>query len=740
MGKATIQSGGLDGKYNILYKISKIRMEAKITKLAENITIAESVELPVLEASLASVEATILDLQIQLNAAISDKNMDEIRKLTSYINTSRMQRDSEKSEVSGKKIEITSLKAEKTYLENNLPEDIVMERVWCADFNEEIVGDVGTIEVPGERLAPIIIKPGGNFGVAAANTPVTDGQITPVLGLSTAECFYNEAMMPGWQKWKSKYRLATITAIDNDRDTCEIVLDPAFSSQKDESGIAFNVNQSSIYEDVPIIYMRCNSYAFGVGNKVVVEFDGITPTVIGFESNPQECKWKRIMYFEPSFPTCRPYNLIDELWPERETSMKDPFVTPYQIIKIYKGVTYTLYTNPAAPKLVIQKPSEPLVEYLLAPIEELPPNGQEYDVKRLEVKSDVIYIHDYKYVKLISGGKYQQLSGGAKARIMSYDLDMVLINTVNITWPYGFAFLDAYWSSEKIYVVPGPELVGGGWSTIYEVIEFNHDWAYQKTTTINFKGVLITGWAKEKVIVCGYDMPDIYNNNVRLYWVAGFDANMNPLWSTSLGGKELLSVSSNGQHVIIGVLGDANVGGKIYLLDISTGYIVGTYTLPVENNIFTGYHMGEYPTVYSPAKLDMYKNKLYVGASLQHPYAGRTYDRVFIFDITAGIVLVKQGFPLFMKPLPLEGTVSGYEGPLDGYYYYYHSEMGVKGLSASKWGWWLSMDKKIIEQNGQVDEMGGTYIFDAGAEEITHIGWINPFADSDYGVLGTKIF
>src|SRR3972149_6494662 len=155
MGKATIQSGGLDGKYNILYKISKIRMEAKITKLAENITIAESVELPVLEASLASVEATILDLQIQLNAAISDKNMDEIRKLTSYINTSRMQRDSEKSEVSGKKIEITSLKAEKTYLENNLPEDIVMETVWCADFNEEIVGDVGTIEVDELDAGPL---------------------------------------------------------------------------------------------------------------------------------------------------------------------------------------------------------------------------------------------------------------------------------------------------------------------------------------------------------------------------------------------------------------------------------------------------------------------------------------------------------------------------------------------------------------------------------------------------------
>ena len=187
-------------------------------------------------------------------------------------------------------------------------------------------------------------------------------------------------------------------------------------------------------------------------------------------------------------------------------------------------------------------------------------------------------------------------------------------------------------------------------------------------------------------------------------------------------------------------MGDAYVGGRIYLLDISTGAVVTTYTLPVENNIFTGYHMGEYPTVYSPAKLDMYKNKLYVGAMLSHPYAGRTYDRVFIFDITTGFVLVKQGFPLFMSPLPLEGTVSGYEGPLDGFYYYYHSEMGVKGLSASKWGWWLSMEKIIISQNGQVDEKGGTYIFDPGAEEITSIGWINPFAGSDYGVLGTKIF
>lgn len=288
MGKATIQSGSVDGKYQILYHLNKTRMEARIATLAENIQTAESVELPVLEAALASVEAAILGLEGQLNTAINSNDIETILGLTSYLSTARLQRDSAKSEVSRKKAEILSLRSQKSFLENNLPADPSIE-AWCADMNVSLSGDVGTIEVPGERTHAIIIKPGGESGSEAAYIP-GDGQMTPVLGLSPEENFYNLAMLPGWQKWQPKYRVATITAIDNGTDTCDLVLDAAVSSQKDEGGTAFNVDSTHIYADVPVEYMSCNSSAFNVGDKVVVKFTTpTTPKVIGFESNPQTC-------------------------------------------------------------------------------------------------------------------------------------------------------------------------------------------------------------------------------------------------------------------------------------------------------------------------------------------------------------------------------------------------------------------------------------------------------------------
>lgn len=158
---------------------------------------------------------------------------------------------------------------------------------WCADLTEDLTGDVGLIEVPGESVA-FNIQPGyeGN----AAYNATRDGQLTPTLAMTPAAAFYNLAMLPGWQKWKPTYRYGTITAIDG--DLADVALDAATSTQQ-----SLGVNQASTLTDVPVEYMSCNGAAFEVGDEVLVKFTGqdwAMPVVVGFKDNPEICSGKFI--------------------------------------------------------------------------------------------------------------------------------------------------------------------------------------------------------------------------------------------------------------------------------------------------------------------------------------------------------------------------------------------------------------------------------------------------------------
>ncbi|TFH84729.1 hypothetical protein EQG41_20890, partial [Billgrantia azerbaijanica] len=152
---------------------------------------------------------------------------------------------------------------------------------WCADYTEDLSGEVATAEVPGE-IGQVIIKPG--FSDGAAWSPSADGAIQPALAGTPASVFYNLAMMPGWQRWRPTFRIATISNINE--DLCDITLDAATSSQQ-----GLPVNAQGSYTGVPIMYMDCNGAAFENGDRVLVAFSGSTeqPMVVGFEQEPREC-------------------------------------------------------------------------------------------------------------------------------------------------------------------------------------------------------------------------------------------------------------------------------------------------------------------------------------------------------------------------------------------------------------------------------------------------------------------
>lgn len=178
----------------------------------------------------------------------------------------------------------TSLEKRKQYLETNTPEDPTVE-AWCVDKTEDLTGEVGTIEINGERSAGLLIQPG--YDGNAAYTASRDGILQPSIAAAPETLLYNTMIFPGWQKWQPTYRLGTITAIDYDAGTCDIDLDPALSSAQ-----SLNINQTDTLSDVPIEYMTCNASAFEVGDDVLIKFtnqDWSSPKVIGFKDNPQSC-------------------------------------------------------------------------------------------------------------------------------------------------------------------------------------------------------------------------------------------------------------------------------------------------------------------------------------------------------------------------------------------------------------------------------------------------------------------
>lgn len=288
MGKATITSGGANGLYKINYHVDRTRIQGQIDAITQKI-IVETQNIASLQttvdAKLAILNARLADLDAAINAEANP------RPATTAVMIARDAHTQAVNALDTAKMELTAIKFRKVQLEQILPPASYETSAWCADLNENLSGDVGVLEIPGERMTPVIIKPAGEDGTLAAYIQHKDGIMVPVPGISPEIFFYNLAMFPAWQKWMPGSRLGTITAFNSDDgDLCSVTLDSAVSSQQ-----GLNINKTTSLTNVPIVYMSCNGAAFETGDRVVIKYTGsgpgteYTPTVIGFESNPKMC-------------------------------------------------------------------------------------------------------------------------------------------------------------------------------------------------------------------------------------------------------------------------------------------------------------------------------------------------------------------------------------------------------------------------------------------------------------------
>lgn len=287
MGKARILEAHGEGRYTIEIieareraEIAKEQAEARITQLQTQVS--------ALTQQINAAQSAFAAAVFEQNAAIEQYQQEMAEEGSSSINlaetaekvmTTAGERDKLRVEQRGLEVRIKAAEALVARI-NSLP-PLRQMQAWCADYTEDLNGEVATAEVPGE-IGSVIIKPG--FEGANQWSAATDGAMQPTLASTPAATFWNLAMLPGWQKWRPTFRTATITSLDG--DTCSISLDAATSSQQ-----GLGVNAQSSYSAVPILYMDCNGGAFEEGDKALVAFAGNVdgPTVVGFESEPRMC-------------------------------------------------------------------------------------------------------------------------------------------------------------------------------------------------------------------------------------------------------------------------------------------------------------------------------------------------------------------------------------------------------------------------------------------------------------------
>lgn len=317
MGKARILEALGEGRYTIEVIESRERAEVAKQQAQERIWR--------LELEIIDLDNKIYQEQLAVNAAADKQNeaiakyrqeLDELGESSVQLNEhaealirAAGKRDTLVNERRAKQMLVRADEALIARV-NSLP-PLRQMQAWCADYTEELEGEVATAEVPGE-IGQVLIKPGFDGGEDSplkgnAWSAEKDGAIQPALSGTPASVFYNLAMLPGWQKWRPTYRIATITSIDG--DACSIELEAASSSQQ-----GLGVNAQSSYSDVPILYMDCNGGAFEEGDRVLVAFAGNVdgPTVVGFESEPKSCvvgfdmqpyaNWRRVFIAFRSAP------------------------------------------------------------------------------------------------------------------------------------------------------------------------------------------------------------------------------------------------------------------------------------------------------------------------------------------------------------------------------------------------------------------------------------------------------
>lgn len=297
MGIGNITGGGTNGLYSVTMDYG-VASRTKTVNHAISLINDLSTKKAAAQTEYETEAAKLAPLQAALNAAIEAMKVNLIESptkpdqaLIEAVNDAFKAIMPVRSEVELKKkvvdrygLQLVEMQKLKAYYEGLVLTET--KSLWCVDFTEDGSGQVATIEVPGEPAYQMIVP-----GCRAAT--VNDGRLYAREMMTGPQAFFNAAILPGVQKWKPTYRKGTLVALNKDANTGSVALDDVTSSAlKKNSAQYFQVNQSDYLNNVPITYMSCHAEIFSVGDRVVVQFEGMdwaAPKIIGFVDHPKPC-------------------------------------------------------------------------------------------------------------------------------------------------------------------------------------------------------------------------------------------------------------------------------------------------------------------------------------------------------------------------------------------------------------------------------------------------------------------
>lgn len=314
MSKAKIITNEGDALYTVQIQFNTTFATARIEALQQKLI---DLVQPILDAELA-----IASLDSQRNAVADDLDTvleaardyeeppdhDTVVGLVKQIAELNQQRITLEANLRSLKLQRASAASEKTALEDHIAGlSSTAFLAYCADYTDDLQADdeVALALIPGELSgATINIMPAyedvpTEYGGAAWDS-ATHGQLTPPFAMTPEACFYNWAMLPGWQRWRPILRHGTITAING--TVADVTVNDVRSSVRRYFGGAgvtagLNVNRDNgitYLTDVPASYMTCDMDVFAVGDEVILSLpnqdaEWTNPTIIGFKGAPRPC-------------------------------------------------------------------------------------------------------------------------------------------------------------------------------------------------------------------------------------------------------------------------------------------------------------------------------------------------------------------------------------------------------------------------------------------------------------------
>ena len=348
MGRGLVVSGGAKGLYRVQLRFNRTRAEAEKLRLGGEIESAAT-----LLARLLTDESEMQVIIDQLNRTLSAQIASGDKKA---IASALLDRDAAWTQLQvvrltldGARLRKLSLEKRQAWLDSTVSPDPEID-AYCADFTEALTGDVGTIEIAGDRELGVLIRPGY---AASGPSPAVydarrDGMIAPAAACTAAQAYWNLAMRHGWRRWMPQYRAAVITALDRRNNICDVTLDYMSHRGAETYGISENPPDGLRISGVPINYMNCHALAFATGDRVVVEFSGQSldsPMVIGFASGPMPCRTMLLTLVSAAAPGA-PSNKNVYQYELTGRAMDAAFIASTQI---FAGTDYAVIASPAGP-------------------------------------------------------------------------------------------------------------------------------------------------------------------------------------------------------------------------------------------------------------------------------------------------------------------------------------------------------------------------------------------------------